>query len=187
MNKSHGLGSGIYGIAPGGSIPDQTIENYAVAEKIVLKNPVVIRSNKDDGAFTRLSVWLMLAVESKMDDRKKMFNDNDDINKIRLRLAPDTEKIRRLQGKDPLAFAVNSFLEVYHRKAKIGDFIKQPINFLLEAGGYDGVYNTSNNGNTFNRGCVKYTHHPRLSRHQKGALNGRVEEYFLEEGNDLWL
>ena len=177
MTKTHGLGSGIYGIIKTPEMLHEiniTIRRNELPTEIVLKNPVILDTNEKLGNFIQLSRYLMGICEAhinrKPDVYRTLSGQLQDYNLIRQNICPSSNSI---------VSAFNGFTKAY-KAANIGDFLRQPINYLLEDH-YDGIYNSSNDGNSFSTGSVAFIHlNP---RHQKYAFD--PEGPFLQPGSTL--
>jgi hypothetical protein len=67
--------------------------------------------------------------------------------------------------------AIKGFINDYS-SAKVGDFLLQPINYLLQKEGYDGEYNSSETGDTFSRGSIAFVSiNPRNQQRAFGGIN----------------
>ena len=180
IHKSHGLGSGIYGLIPTQSnyITQATQRKYEIKTKLTLNNPYEINTNKQLSRFIELSNWLILQCE-------EIINKNLIIDKMIDIEIPDIIKeitIELFNNKiyiNLLLYVIFNFVEDY-QQAEIGDFIKQPINYLLEPY-YDGIYNHCSHGNLFSTGSIKFR--DINIRHQKGNFD--KEGSFLSNQNKL--
>ena len=77
----------------------------------------------------------------------------------------------RLAIRSKLFGAIKGFINDYS-SAKVGDFLLQPINYLLQKEGYDGEYNSSETGDTFSRGSIMFfTRNPRNQQRAFGSIN----------------
>jgi len=164
MNTTHGLGSGIYGII-GKDRPNE------IPEKFLLHNPLVIDDNIKDMEISKLSVWLILECQSRIKE------DFDEISKLNLSTDEMNDIKHKFGIEKSLKEALDAFVHDYEN-ANPGDFLKQPINYLLQPQ-FDGIYNISTNGNQFNRGSVAFI--DENPRDQKQAFGSP----FLSPGNVL--
>ena len=164
MNITHGLGSGIYGII-GKNRPNE------IPETFTLTNPLIIDDDIKDKNFTKLSVWLILVCQNSI---KREF-----ANVKELKLSENEMNVIKNEfGIDKsLNEAIDNFVDDYEH-ANNGDFVKQPINYLLQPQ-FDGIYNISSNGNNFNRGSVAFI--DENPRDQKQAFGSP----YLAPGNVL--
>jgi hypothetical protein len=81
------------------------------------------------------------------------------------------DESNRLIIKSKLFGAINGFIKDYS-SANEGDFLLQPINYLLQKEGYDGEYNSSETGDTFSRGSIAFvTINPRNQQRAFGGIN----------------
>ena len=183
ITKTHGLGSGVYGVIKD-NLPFNDRAGRELETNLVLYKPVIIRSDEELGDYITLSTFVAEIVESLINSAKV---DNVD-EKARMkasanaRLSSEEGKIikeilKHLAPNANLIEGIKSFLTAYN-KAKIGDFVHQPMNYILKL--YDGIYNDNNNGNTFSMGSVKFIDvNP---RHQKGKFDMKP---YIEPGNNL--
>jgi hypothetical protein len=181
ITQTHGIGSGIYGVTQKCCYdrPDEL--------KISLKlmNPLIIKDEIEDSIFSQISIWLIRSVENavnlgkarsllskssgdeyeELEQRIHQYNEDKiilnrekiEVDEMRKQLMPNT--IHK-----SLNSVINSFIGDYS-KSSYGDFLKQPINYLMD-GCYDGIYNESVSGNTFNRGCILYMEQNPRHQHQ---------------------
>ena len=184
IHKSHGLGSGIYGLIPTQSnyITQATQRKYEIKTKLTLNNPYEINTNKQLSRFIELSIWLILQCEEIIN---KNLIINNIKNKVRNIKIPDIIKeitIELFNNMIDINLLLNSIFHFVkdYQQAKIGDFIKQPINYLLEPY-YDGIYNHCSYGNLFSVGSIKFR--DINIRHQKGNFD--KEGFFLSNQNKL--
>ena len=175
MNKTHGLGSGLYGIVPNAN----NARKGEVGTPITLTKPLVLDTDQKDHDFSLLSIWLIELAEAVVQGNQT--------NKARLL----TEKTAMesictafgIMSTGGLIGALNRFIKAY-QTARPGDFVRQPINYLLEPQ-FDGIYNSSPNGNNYNRGSVSFQNiNP---RHQRAAFDPvpPSEKGKLTPGNKL--
>lgn len=171
INKTHGIGSGIYGLIPyHPNYLSQVINRkYEIRRKIILNNPYIIYNDIQLSKFCELSIWLIKQCENIINDNIDNIYETNIIKQINIELFNDID----------LKYIIYNFVNDY-KKAEIGDFIKQPINYLLEPF-YDGIYNNCNNGNLFSVGSVKFK--DINIRHQKGCFD--IEGYFMNINNKL--
>jgi len=204
ITRTHGLGSGIYGVTTSDERADETIT------PIRLINPIVIKSNEMDSNLTTISIWLIDMVEQpiklgKLQASLRGAEKNGDIDLVTsIQQKIDLEKRRyemvKSQIGDIIAItnqllgntfidsdircklfgAINGFVKDYSQ-AKNGDFLLQPINYLLMSYNYDGIYNASTTGNTFARGSVAFMNIN--MRDQKQAF---ASDPYLGEENSLF-
>jgi hypothetical protein len=175
MNYTHGLGSGIYGlINPNNNI---TRDDSYIIEKKILYKPVILDKDEEQTRFTFLSRYLIELCESRINKNK------DKYNELKAQLSTfNKEKEEICPKAKSIGFIVRKFVNDYN-KANIGDFLKQPINYLLE-GPYDGIYNNCPAGDIFSRGSVKFE--DVLPRYQGSNIHvSRGITPFLEDGKSL--
>ena len=165
MTKTHGLGSGIYGVIETPQMLHTittSSRQHELQSVFELHNPVILDTDEKHGSFIYISRYLMDLCEAQINQQGSVYRDLSksisEYNLIRKNICPLSNTI----GK-----AVNQFIKDY-RFANIGDFLRQPINYLLE-GHYDGIYNISDNGNSFSTGSVAFIH--QNPRHQKYAFD----------------
>ena len=184
ITKTHGLGSGVYGVIKD-KLPFNDRAGRELETDLVLYNPVIIRSDEELGDYIRLSTFVAEIVESIINSAKV---DNVD-EKTRMKAQANDRLLNSEEGKRMkeilnhlapnanLKVGIVSFLKAYG-SAKIGDFVHQPMNYILKS--YDGIYNDNNNGNTFSMGSVKFIDvNP---RHQKAKFDKKP---YIEPGNNL--
>lgn len=176
MTETHGLGSGIYGLVPNenGEIPGAETRSNEIVTPITLVNPLILDTNEKFSKFIDLSIFLIQlckAIINKDIKNKIVLSKNIlQYELIRKELAPDTPKITSV---------VNNFIKTFS-KMKLGDYIRQPINFLLSYqyrdnnSGYDGIYNSSPNGNRFSTGSVGFYDYEPVRRQPRGFLQGSI-------------
>ena len=165
MTKTHGLGSGIYGVIKTPKMIHEintTIRQSEIPTELVLQNPLILDTNEKFGNFIQLSRYLMGICEAQINRKPDVYRalsgQLQHYNLIRQNICPSSNSI---------VSAFTGFTKAY-KAANIGDFLRQPINYLLE-GHYDGIYNSSNDGNSFSTGSVAFIHHN--PRHQKQAFD----------------
>ena len=177
MHKSHGLGSGIYGVITTTdkmrSILEVHERKYELQSDFELHKPLILDTNEKQASFIEMSTYLMDLCEARINKKKedyvKLSASFKKFKLIREHMFPNSETIND---------SVKQFIKDYN-SAKIGDFLRQPINYFLESG-YDGIYNSSDDGNSFYRGSVIFIHHE--PRHQKYAFNPPIT---IQPGNKL--
>lgn len=175
MNKSHGLGSGIYGLT--NSDNELRDSSLYIIEPLILNNPVILDKDEDQSRFILLSRYLMELCESYINGDGSTYN----TLKVEFDIFKN-EKDKLCPKSRGIGFVVRKFIKDYNA-AKIGDFLKQPINYLLE-GPYDGIYNSCPAGNIFSRGSVKFEDiSPRYQCSAMFVSQGKCP--FLEYGKDL--
>jgi hypothetical protein len=208
ITRTHGLGSGIYGVTTSEEREDETIT------PIPLINPIIIQNSDMDSNLSTISIWLIDMIEQTIKLGKlqaalrKAERDGDDDMIISIQHDIVSEKGIYTELKSPerindiifitnnllgnttddtdintevrckLFGAINGFIKDYSR-AKMGDFLLQPINYFLISYGYDGIYNASSSGNTFARGSVAFININ--MRDQKQAFGSP----YLETGKNL--
>jgi len=182
MTKTHGLGSGIYGIILNENEEENASRpksSYTYSDHI-LHNPVVLDTDDKRVKFTKLSRWLMKLCETKRSAEVQEYRrtEESEYEEIRKELCPKSNE---------LIYAVSTFRRNYN-SSNPGDFVHQPINYLLGPH-YDGVYNSTMIGNTFNLGSVLYikdsndlNYQNLTPRHQKYAFDPPAR---LVEGKSL--
>ena len=178
MTKTHGLGSGIYGVIKTPKmvheINNDPVRKEELQTELVLQNPVILDTNEKFANFIQLSRYLMDICEAQINFKREDYNALtpylQHYNLIRQTICPLSNNI---------VSAFSGFTKAY-KAANIGDFLRQPINYLLE-GPYDGIYNYNDNGNAFLTGSVAFIHHN--PRHQKYAFD--PEGPFLQPGSTL--
>jgi hypothetical protein len=181
ITQTHGIGSGIYGVTQKCCYtrPDE------LKTSLRLMIPLIIKDDIEDGIFSQISIWLIRSVENAinlgkarsllskssgdeyedLEQRIHQYNktktilnrEKNEVDELRKQLMPNT--IHK-----SLNSVINSFISDYS-KSSFGDFLKQPINYLMD-GCYDGIYNESISGNTFNRGCILYMEQNPRHQHQ---------------------
>ena len=208
ITRTHGLGSGIYGVTTSEEREDETIT------PIPLINPIIIQNDDMDSNLSTISIWLIDMIEQTIKLGKlqaalrKAEKDGDDdmISFIQHDIVSEKGIYTELKSPDrindiifitnnllgnttddtdintevrcKLFGAINGFVKDYSR-AKMGDFLLQPINYFLISYGYDGIYNASSSGNTFARGSVAFININ--MRDQKQAFGSP----YLEAGKNL--
>uniref|UniRef100_A0A6C0KJ37 Uncharacterized protein n=1 Tax=viral metagenome TaxID=1070528 RepID=A0A6C0KJ37_9ZZZZ len=178
MNQSHGLGSGIYGLIRDpitGIIPGADTRSNEIVTPIALVNPLILDTNEKFSDFVDLSRYLMDLCEATIHrdngERRVLLAKLFKYEVLRKKIAPKSHKIIP---------TVNKFTSTFIRKMVPGDYIRQPINFLL-SDAYDGIYNSSKNGNCYSAGSVYFSDVEPVRRQPKGRSQGP-----REEGHDLY-
>lgn len=156
MTKSHGLGSGLYGLVilkNNKKGIEKNIDNvdevYKIQSKKIfeISKPLIIFNNYEDSYITTISIWLIEICESIIKKEDKTF----------LKLCKQYKNIQDLKKyfkiTNDLYNVINSFITDW--KNENTNYLKQPINYLLEPQ-YNGIFNKSNNGNKFNRGSISF-------------------------------
>lgn len=208
ITRTHGLGSGIYGVTTSEEREDETIT------PITLINPIIIQNDEMDSNLSTISIWLIDMVEQTIKLgklqaalRKAEGCDNEDIIiSIQRDIELKKDKYTQIKSQEQvnniifitnnllgnieddtdvntevrckLFGAINGFVKDYSR-TRMGDFLLQPINYFLISYGYDGIYNASPSGNTFARGSVAFININ--MRDQKQAFGTP----YLETGKNL--
>jgi len=185
ITRTHGLGSGIYGV----TTPEE--RRAETMTSIDLFNPIIIQNDDMDSILSTISIWLINMVEQTIKLGKlraalrKAEGDMKDDIIISIQQDIDSEQAiyaelksqerindiifitNSILGNRPnnnevnvevkckLFGAINGFVKDYSR-APMGYFLLQPINYFLISYGYDGIYNNSSSGNTFARGSVAF-------------------------------
>jgi hypothetical protein len=179
---THCLGSGIYGII------DKTRENIQdkindnIEKELILEKPFIINNNEELSVyiiFARAITELCVCLKNikKSDTRDEKAKDLLEIIKKNTEIINNT--VNKIEYVDILQHII-TFIKQYTNMNN-GDFITQPINFVLYRNGYDGIYNNCDNGDNFARGSVKYDY--RNPRHQKWAFG--LEDPYLKEDKNL--
>ena len=163
FTKTHGLGSGIYGLVHG---TPNLREATELKTTISLVNPVILDTDTKTARFIEFSQYLMKVVEEYVNQTKPIKNISANINSEKAKLDSVFSDLFP-QTSLSIVQVLNRYKRDYN-KAALGELLKHPINYLLEP--YDGIYNSSPNGNTFATGSVFFSDiNP---RHQKQAFNG---------------
>lgn len=190
MSKTHGLGSGMYGVITGSHRGDRPAsQNGKVLYQ--MRNPVVIATDDEFACFHSLSIGLIKACESLVHPSEDPKHTDTILtsllgewtgkecsiflNKIVQAKLPGGEDILRL-----LRTTVDRWVHDYMTASK-DDYLYQPINYFL-MGHYDGVYNNCPNGNTFATGSVHFRAEPHIPRAQDSATSF---QYALLPGKKL--
>jgi hypothetical protein len=179
ITLTHCLGSGIYGIIDKTppNIQDKIKDN--IETELNLVNPFIINNDKELSvyinfarAITELCVCLKTIKKSdaryvKVKDLLEIIKKNTEIinNSVNQIIYEDINK------------DIQKFIKQYTNMDN-GDFITQPINFVLYRNGYDGIYNNCGNGDNFASGSVKYDYIN--SRHQTWAFGGGAPPFLIE-------
>jgi len=167
IHTRHGLGSGMYGllllndaelaweeqnISPGERV--QLRSHYYTRESEIqslyyIINPVIIDTNPKLDDFIKMSTWLINVCLAQVKQNKDKF----------LHLMKNFRQISEIQKKlcplsQPFQKVITEWTKAY-KNANYGDFIKQPINYLLQPE-YDGIYNSCSDGNYFTVGSIKF-------------------------------
>jgi len=178
FTKTHGLGSGIYGLIEGTNTDRAGNE---IMSAHTLANPVILDTNAKSDDFSWFSGVLMTLVETFVNggvNLKAKHNAIFAAEKSRLEMVKDELFPAIGDAKSAILKVMQKYKKDY-KAADFGDFLYQPINYLL-SGFYDGIYNSSPNGNTLSTGSVYFS--SLRPRHQKYAFNGAP---FLDPANKL--
>jgi hypothetical protein len=185
ITKTHGLGSGIYGIIHGTPNKDYTRSNWLV-HVATMRNPVILDTDEKTAAFIHFSQTLIDFVEAYISRGAPAAQLLDQLNLVLPTLTPIAQYLfpkvaTTSQGLyNAFSSVLNRFATAY-KNARHGDFLYQPINYLLMPVGYDGIYNSSPDGNTFAKGSVYFN--GANPRHQKYAFD--LQGPKLPLGNQL--
>jgi hypothetical protein len=185
ITKTHCLGSGIYGLVHGTEVEDR--HKREVMETLRLENPVKLETDAETSDFSWFSINFTELVEEIINS-EEVIDDRTILAKISEKDLVNTERYEILKSSlrgisDPrqaIFDAIRNFKKQYE-SANLGDFLYQPINYLLVPAHYDGIYNSSRNGNVFSTGSVKFS--GLKPRNQKYAMNERFK--FLEAPKKL--
>jgi len=178
ITRTHGLGSGIYGLVHGTRTARAGVEILTTREIV---NPVMLDTNENLALFIRFTVYFNDLIEkytggmAATDVVKSIDSNNLFLASVFTKLFPQLGG----DAKTNILKALKSFSTSY-KAAAIGDFLWQPINYLLMPM-YDGIYNSSEAGNTLDRGSVLFD--AIQPRHQKQAFNR--EGAFVPAGKRL--
>lgn len=175
MTKTHGIGSGIYGLTTAIHEHGKTLK-----ETLTLETPVILNTNDKTQSFISLAQFMMETVEIFINKKGKLAFEEKKAE------IPDFQNIADILAPDltvKVVQAINNFIKDY-KKASVGDFLRQPTNYLFEDGGYDGIYNSSPAGNSFAVGSIQFRHIK--PRHQKYGFEPKIPGEIpglLPEGN----
>jgi len=179
---SHGLGTGIYGLAQPTELQiQQALEHDPTTEihEVTMKNPLYLQDEEHGMELTRLSKGLQrLMIAMTMATEKPLGQGAPKGILVPPRLWPrfqgSDDLVARLTGvlkrvgrtdEDPAALiqaTVQQFLLAYYGSG--GEPIEQPINFLMKDLGYDGVYTTDPSYNRWSKGNVAYGYKPKSKK-----------------------
>ncbi|MFD9701558.1 hypothetical protein [Lentzea sp. NPDC059081] len=183
---SHGLGSGIYGIA--GPTREQLRDaDPSTQYNVLLKNPLYLQDS-DHGAMLsalsrrlqKVATTLTTLPEQQERSIQKWLSDQPEPGELADEfvqvLARTGVHLTADEATTHVKSALGNFVSEYNRAKNARSPVAQPINFLLMGErGYDGVYATDKVNNTFNRGCVSYavpdTAPKKVRADQHGALH----------------
>ena len=180
MTKTHGLGSGIYGLTKQ-TATTQLTRPLNSSKLYPLYHPLVLDTNDKLSCFSQLSIGLMNACESlvKGSDVNELIEDLiEDLQKNQC----DVHTIIPSNLHEILYQTVTTWVNDY-TNANVNDYLYQPINYLL-MGTYDGIFNSSPHGDSFASGSVYFpkddTEH--VPRPQDSAM---TKQFKLLEGSKL--
>lgn len=184
ITKTHGLGSGLYGLVHGTPTGRAGVEILTTGEIV---NPVILDTDEKTQwfeTFTRHFNYLIEGYINKTASGAEVMAAIDAlIPQIQVGFIALFSLLDgvTLEGgvKKHLFRTIQSFSQSYST-ANVGDFLYQPINYLLMPV-YGGIYNSSHSGNTLDRGSVAYQ--AINPRHQKQAFNR--EGAFVPAGRRL--
>jgi hypothetical protein len=193
MNRTHGLGSGIYGVITGTHRGDRpAAQNGKVLYRML--NPLRIDEDDELAYFSALSIGLIEACELLVAAYANRDPEpaNERLNRLVLDWSNDQpchiflnrKIVPALPDGSNIGMLLHNTVENWVRDyvgANDGDYLYQPINYLLMRQ-YDGVYNTSENGNTFATGSVYYHAVEHIPRAQDSAMTHNAT---LLPGNKL--
>ena len=181
ITKTHGLGSGIYGLKHGTKTPRAGVETLTTHE---IMNPVILDTNAKSALFIEFTQFFNELIEKYINGSLKgaavmasIDSNKDLLDRAFSELFPDLEGT----PKANLNRAIIAFSTAY-KGAVVGDLLWQPINYLLKPK-YGGIFNSSEDGNTLDRGSVLFV--AVQPRHQKQAFNH--EGAFIPFGRKLVL
>jgi hypothetical protein len=179
ITKTHGLGSGVYGLEHGTKTMRAGKEILTTHE---LVNPVLLDTNEKSELFIEFTQYFNDLIEKYINGALKgaAVTESLDAKKVFLDRV-FSELFPRLVGdaKTHVLRVIKAFSAAY-KGAAVGDFLWQPINYLLMPV-YGGIFNSSEAGNTLDRGSVLFV--AIQPRHQKQAFNR--EGAFVPEGRKL--
>jgi hypothetical protein len=167
ITKTHGLGSGLYGLVHG-TVTDRASSETLTVHEIV--NPVILDTNAKSQLFIEFTQYFNDLTEKFISKKTSGAAMTLDIDSKKAFLdGVFSDLFPKLVGgaKSNILRAIRLFSGSY-RVAAAGDFLWQPINYLLMPV-YDGIYNSSLAGNTLDRGSLLFV--AIKSRHQKQAFN----------------
>jgi hypothetical protein len=184
ITKTHGLGSGLYGLVHGTQTARAGVEILTTGE---IMNPVVLNTDEKTAWFETFTRHFNYIIEGYINKTASGAEVTAAIDALIPQIKPQfLELFYRLDGvtleggiRTHLLRTIQSFSQSYSR-ANVGDFLWQPINYLLMPV-YGGIYNSSHAGNTLDRGSVAFQ--AINPRHQKQAFN--IEGAFVPAGRRL--
>ena len=180
MTKTHGLGSGIYGLTKQ-TATTQLTRPLNSSKFYPLYHPLVLDTNDKLSCFSQLSIGLMNACESVVKGA--------DVDELIVELIADLQK----NQCDVHAIIPSNLHEILHQtvttwvndytNANVNDYLYQPINYLL-MGTYDGIFNSSPHGDSFASGSVYFPKddNEHVPRPQDSAM---TKQFKLLEGSKL--
>lgn len=179
ITKTHGLGSGVYGLVHGTDTMRAGIEILSIHE---ITNPVILDTDRKTALFIEFTQYFNDLVERFISKAATGADVTESLDSKKLFLDEVfSELFPRLVGstKSHILRVIKAFSTAY-RGAAVGDFLWQPINYLLMPV-YNGIFNSSQSGNTLDRGSVLFI--AIQPRHQKQAFNR--EGAFVPAGRRL--
>jgi len=163
----HGLGSGVYGLS--GLDPEtvvkQEISYGSKGETIELDRPLHLQHDQHGEEFTVMSKRLQKLADSLKNKYGKQAAEADAIEKGLKEHASVVDELtknmdlalarvgKKSPGVGAVKGALQQFLQAYFTRPK---FVAQPINYLMELLGFDGVFAETPRFNAFDRGNIKY-------------------------------
>jgi len=179
ITKTHGLGAGVYGLVHGTKTERAGVEILSTHE---ITNPVLLDANHKTAMFIEFTQYFNDLIEKYIYGTLKGSGVTTSIDSNEEFLVSVFATLFPQLGGDAksnILRSLKAFSGAY-RVAAVGDFLWQPINYLLMPT-YKGIYNSSEEGNTLDRGSVLfYANEP---RHQKQAFNR--EGAFVPAGKKL--
>lgn len=174
---NHGLGSGIYGFA--NATPEQISEAASkynsTAYTVHMNNPLFLQDDTHGAQLTELSKTMQRVASAFRTARTKGTTatvdewaaTQPDLNTLKTKLVSLLGRagvtITPESAEAQITGALKAFFTAYD-STSAGQLVAQPVNFLLNRLGYDGVYATDKVNNAFNRGNVAYTVPPGTSK-----------------------
>jgi hypothetical protein len=204
ITKTHGIGSGFYGVTDFDKRPQESMIPIQLKNPLFIRDNemdsrltqislwliAMVETTINKGKNTK---YLNVAISSNDIQEKTRLESEIETQNIKITYLKSScviqdiiSELNELVGNSytpeeircKLFGAIKGFIKDYST-AKHGDFLLQPIDYLLLSCGYDGIYNESPNGDTFSRGSIAF--YNKNPRDQKQAFGNP----FLNPNNQL--
>lgn len=151
---SHSMGSGIYGVSDlyqKQNKPNQ--ENSSEEYTFKIKRPFVIFNQRECDEYVEASRFIVENLE-----KFRVSNSFHNPYSIVVRIAIKVVKLLRFDDIDIVITAIQDFINDYLNR---NDMVEMPINYILKAHNYDGVYSLFGKScDSWSKGNVKFIKYP---------------------------